>query len=256
MRTGSGPLRADGERRARHRPPRRGGVRRARGRHRRDAGAGDARPQRCRAHPAHRADPARAGDRAERAHALARRRLLAARGRSLLLVALVVPARVDGAMVTRRRLLGIALCGALVAAGAALWTLRPAGFAFADLWLTPDQQGRWQFERGDYARRRAALSRPDVEGCGLLSCARPRMRDAVVRAVGDRRGRLQPRRRAGAGRRARRRRSRRSTARSRRVRTGARRARTAISSPASSREAAEAGARTNRPASRTTSPTT
>ena len=35
-----------------------------------------------------------------------------------------------------------------IAATAVLWTLRPAGFAIADLWLTPDQQGRWLVEHG------------------------------------------------------------------------------------------------------------
>ena len=73
-------------------------------------------------------------------------------------------------MVTRRRL-GIALAVALVAAGAALWALRPAGFAFADLWLTPDQQGRWHFERGSYADAARHFRDPMWKG---VACYRAR----------------------------------------------------------------------------------
>lgn len=40
----------------------------------------------------------------------------------------------------------------LIALAAVLGASSCSGtFRFADLWLTPDQQGRWYFERGDYA---------------------------------------------------------------------------------------------------------
>ena len=50
-----------------------------------------------------------------------------------------------------RRTASLLLGAMVIVTAAALWTLRPAGFAFADLWLTPDQRGRWFFERGQYA---------------------------------------------------------------------------------------------------------
>jgi Ca-activated chloride channel homolog len=53
-------------------------------------------------------------------------------------------------MVTQRMRL-LALAGMLAVVGAAPWAMRPAGFAFADLWLTPDQQGRWLVEHDDDA---------------------------------------------------------------------------------------------------------
>lgn len=81
-------------------------------------------------------------------------------------------------MVTRR-IGGAVLAGALVVAAALLWSLRPAGFAFADLWLTPDQQGRWFFERGDYAR--AAQRYRDTMRKGV-ACFRARDLECAVQS--------------------------------------------------------------------------
>jgi Ca-activated chloride channel family protein len=78
-----------------------------------------------------------------------------------------------------RRTLRLVLAVALVAAGAALWALRPAGLAFADLWLTPDQQGRRQVERGDYAG--AARHFRDQMWKGV-ACYRARDLDCAVQS--------------------------------------------------------------------------
>jgi len=90
-------------------------------------------------------------------------------------------------MVMRRRR-GLLLAGALVALVATPWALRPPGFAFADLWLTPDQQGRWHVERGDYARAAGHFRDPMWKGvacyrardfeCALQSFARVGTADA------------------------------------------------------------------------------
>ncbi len=50
----------------------------------------------------------------------------------------------------------------LAAAGCAA-----AGFRFADLWLTPDQQGRLAFERGDYAEAAQRFEDPLWKGTAL-----------------------------------------------------------------------------------------
>jgi len=65
----------------------------------------------------------------------------------------------------------LALAGMLAVVGAALWGLRPAGFTFADLWLTPDQQGRWSFERGEYASSAQHFRDPMWKG---VACYRAR----------------------------------------------------------------------------------
>ena len=81
-------------------------------------------------------------------------------------------------MVTRRmRVLFFA--GALVAVGVAPSALRPAGFAVADLWLTPDQQGRWHFERGDYARAAQHFRDPLWKG---IACYRAHDLDCASHA--------------------------------------------------------------------------
>ena len=66
-------------------------------------------------------------------------------------------------MVMRRRA-ALLLAGAIIAACAALWALRPAGYEFVNLWLNPDQQGRWRFERGDYAGAAQAFRDPVWQG--------------------------------------------------------------------------------------------
>ncbi len=42
-----------------------------------------------------------------------------------------------------------------------------AGWRFADLWLTPDQQGRWYWERGEYARAADRFADPMWRGTAL-----------------------------------------------------------------------------------------
>jgi len=78
-------------------------------------------------------------------------------------------------MVTRRAL-ALVLCVALLATGVTLWALRPAGFTWADLWLTPDQQGRRHFERGDFASAALHFRDPSWKGVACfrahdLECA-------------------------------------------------------------------------------------
>jgi Ca-activated chloride channel family protein len=84
----------------------------------------------------------------------------------------------DRAMVTRRAL-ALVSAGVLVAI-TALWVLQPPGYAWADLWLTPDQQGRWQFERGDYLRAATHFRDPMWKGV------------ACFRGYRHGRGRVQP----------------------------------------------------------------
>ena len=84
----------------------------------------------------------------------------------------------DLPMVTRRRSLFV-LAGALIAAGATLWMLRPPGYAFTDLWLTADQQGRWRFGRGDYAGAAQAFRDPMWQG---VACLRARDIDCATRS--------------------------------------------------------------------------
>ena len=76
-----------------------------------------------------------------------------------------------------RRGRGLVLAGALVAIAATLWPLRPAGFAFADLWLTPDQQGRWHFARGDPARAAQHFRDPLWKG---VACHRARDLECAI----------------------------------------------------------------------------
>ena len=80
-------------------------------------------------------------------------------------------------MVMRRRA-SLLLAGVILAAGTMLWTLRPPGYAFANLWLSPDQQGRWHFERGD-AGAAQAFSDPMWQG---VACFRARDIDCATRS--------------------------------------------------------------------------
>ena len=66
---------------------------------------------------------------------------------------------------------------------------------FADLWATPDQQGRFHFDRGDYKQAGRALPRPDVEGGRVLPGSRLCVRGRRVRASRYARGLVRPRQR-------------------------------------------------------------
>ena len=70
-----------------------------------------------------------------------------------------------------RRMRQLALAAMLVVAGATLWAMRPAGFAFADLWLTQDQQGRWYVEHNDDALAAQRFRDPMWKG---VACYRAR----------------------------------------------------------------------------------
>ncbi len=67
--------------------------------------------------------------------------------------------------------------GAAAAAFLYVWSPTPAAaFSFLDLWLTPNQQGRYWFDRGDYERAAATFEDPFWQGVacyrsGDLECA-------------------------------------------------------------------------------------
>ena len=58
---------------------------------------------------------------------------------------------------TRLRLIGLAALALILFA--ALWPVR-----FVELWVTPDQRGRWYFERGDYERAARVFEDPMWKG--------------------------------------------------------------------------------------------
>jgi len=86
---------------------------------------------------------------------------------------LTIPIALFGALWFRRgwtiRWASVVLLGALLGAPGGA---RADGWRFADMWLTPDQQGRLAFERGDYAAAAERFTDPMWRGVALYRAGR------------------------------------------------------------------------------------